>query len=72
MPYMIIADEAFPLKSYLMRSYSRVFVTGNENIIFYYRLLRARRVVANALKYFLLVEEYFEQSYKCSLSQWIK
>lgn len=49
MPYVIVADEAFPLKSYLMRPYSRVNLTGNEeNKIFNYRLSRARRVVENA------------------------
>lgn len=49
MPYVIVADEAFPLKSYIMRPYSRVSVTGNErNKIFNYRLSRARRVVENA------------------------
>lgn len=49
MPYVIVADEAFPLKSYLMRPYSRVNLTGNEeNTIFNYRLSRARRVVENA------------------------
>lgn len=48
MPYVIVADEAFPLKSYLMRPYSRISVTGNErNKIFNYRLSRARRVVKN-------------------------
>jgi len=49
MPYVIVADEAFPLKSYLMRPYSRVTLGGNEgNKIFNYRLSRARRVVENA------------------------
>lgn len=49
MPYVIVADEAFPLKSYLMRPYCRKNVTENEgNKIFNYRLSRARRVVENA------------------------
>lgn len=49
MPYVIVADEAFALKPYLMRPYSRVSVTGNErNKTFNYRLSRARRVVENA------------------------
>jgi len=49
MPYVIVADEAFPLKPYLMRPYSRVTLGGNEgNKIFNYRLSRARRVVENA------------------------
>ncbi|KAL4126547.1 hypothetical protein QTP88_010768 [Uroleucon formosanum] len=49
MPYVIVADEAFALKPYLMRPYSRVSVTGNErNKTFNYRLSRARRVMENA------------------------
>lgn len=48
-PYVIVADEAFPLKSYLMRPYGRLNLTGNEgNKIFNYRLSRARCVVENA------------------------
>lgn len=49
MPYVMVADEAFPMKSYLMRPYSRATFGGNEgNKIFNYRLSRARRVVKNA------------------------
>ncbi len=46
-PYCIVADEAFPLKDYLMKPYpnSRLSV---EQYIFNYRLSRAQRVVENA------------------------
>ena len=48
-PHVIVGDEAFPLKTYLMRpctgSQSKA---GNENSIFNYRVSRARRVVENA------------------------
>nr|XP_022911217.1 protein ANTAGONIST OF LIKE HETEROCHROMATIN PROTEIN 1-like isoform X2 [Onthophagus taurus] len=48
-PYVIVGDEAFPLKSYLLRPYSKHYLTNNEpNKIFNYRLSRARRVVENA------------------------
>ncbi|XP_033989775.1 protein ALP1-like [Trematomus bernacchii] len=45
--YHIVADEAFPLKEYLMKPYlnRRLAV---EQRIFNYRLSRARRVVENA------------------------
>ncbi|XP_060868397.1 uncharacterized protein LOC132943422 [Metopolophium dirhodum] len=48
-PYVIVGDEAFPLKSYLLRPYSKNYLGDNEpNKIFNYRLSRARRVVENA------------------------
>ncbi|XP_031329354.1 protein ALP1-like isoform X1 [Photinus pyralis] len=49
LPLVIVGDEAFPLKNYLLRPYSRQNIAGNEaNKIFNYRLSRARRVVENA------------------------
>jgi len=48
-PYYFVGDEAFPLKPYLLRPYSRNSLGDNEpNKIFNYRLSRARRVVENA------------------------
>ncbi|CAG5050932.1 unnamed protein product [Parnassius apollo] len=48
-PHVIVADEAFPLKSYLMRPYSKNDVRNNEpNKIYNYRLSRARRIVENS------------------------
>lgn len=49
LPYVIVGDEAFPLKTYLLRPYSKSHLGENEpNKIFNYRLSRARRVVENA------------------------
>ena len=46
-PYVLIADDAFPLKTYILKPYSQVGLT-NEKRIFNYRLSRARRVMENA------------------------
>jgi hypothetical protein len=47
MPYFGVADDAFALKSWMQKPYSRHLLTYIERI-FNYRLSRARRVVENA------------------------
>ena len=46
-PYMVVGDEAFPLRENLMKPYHRTGLV-NKEIIFNYRLSCARRVVENA------------------------
>lgn len=46
-PYVIVGDEAFPLKSYLMKPYPSRQLDCSKRI-FNYRLSRARRIVENA------------------------
>ncbi|XP_050669933.1 uncharacterized protein LOC126968827 [Leptidea sinapis] len=45
---VILGDEAFPLKKYLMKPYSRRLPLTTEEKIFNYRLSHARRTVENA------------------------
>lgn len=46
--YVIVGDDAFPLKTYLLKPYSRATQLSYEKKIFNYRLSRARRIVENA------------------------
>lgn len=47
LPYVFVADEAFPLTKHLMRPYPGKKLTPT-NRVFNYRLSRARRIVENA------------------------
>ena len=49
LPYVIVGDEAFPLKPYLMQPFPGRDIRNNEERRKYnYRLSRARRVIENA------------------------
>lgn len=45
--YCIVGDEAFPLKSYLLRPYPGKKTTTQEKQVFNFRLSRARRTIEN-------------------------
>jgi len=49
LPFVTVADEAFPLKEYLLRPYPGFSAQNDESKqIYNYRLSTARRVVENA------------------------
>jgi hypothetical protein len=57
LPFVILGDEAFPLKKSLLRSYPGVSARNDENKqIYNYRLSRVRRVVENAFS--ILTQKY--------------
>lgn len=45
-PYVVVADDAFALKSYMMKPYPHRHLNGPERV-YNYRLSRARRVIEN-------------------------
>ena len=59
-PFMVVADDAFPLKTYLQKPYSQIGL-AREKRIYNYRLSRARRIVdiAKGLRDYL--KDYFSQ-----------
>lgn len=46
--HFFVGDEAFPLRTNLMRPYSRKGIKSDKERIFNYRLSRARRIIENA------------------------
>jgi hypothetical protein len=72
-PYYFVADEAFPLKSYLMRPYPKRRL-NNRQRVYNYRLSRARKTVECAFgmmtqKFQVLLSpiHYNHQHNSCSL-----
>jgi hypothetical protein len=50
LPHVMVDDEAFPLKPYLLQPYSRKTIRGNKaKNIFNYRLSSAKRVLSRKL-----------------------
>ena len=56
MPYAFVADEAFPLRSYIMKPFAQRNLTPNQTA-YNYRVTRARRTIENAFG--ILANRYF-------------
>jgi len=47
-PFVVVADDAFPMKPYLLKPYPSRLYNDTDSRFFNYRLSRARRIVENA------------------------
>lgn len=52
LPYHLVADEAFPLKDYILKPFPRRNLTDSQTI-FNYRLSRARRIIGKSYYTFM-------------------
>ena len=66
LPYIVIGDEAFPLKKYLMRPYPRSARRLSEaERIFNYRLSRSRNTVENAFGILANTWRTYQRPFEC-------
>lgn len=65
-PFVFVGDEAFPLRTYLMRPYPRVQL-DKEKRIFNYRLSLARRIVENAFGILARRWRVYKRPFECKV-----
>ena len=67
LPYFLVGDEIFPLKTWLMRPYPGTDLSCEEKKIYNYRHSRARRVIENAFGILSTRWRIFYKSIKSTL-----
>jgi hypothetical protein len=63
LPFLFVADDAFPLRRHIMKPYPEVHSKGSTQRIFNYRLSRARRIVENAFGILASVFRVFRKNF---------
>ena len=66
LPYVLVSDEIFSLKPWLMKPYPGKGLPESKDI-FNYRLSRCRRIIENTLQQ---NEEFSEDQFVQTLKQW--
>lgn len=66
-PYVMIADEAFPLEEWMMRPYPKSSI-GSYERVYNYRLSRARRTIENAFG--ILVARW--RIFRCPIATYVE
>ncbi|CAH1976590.1 unnamed protein product [Acanthoscelides obtectus] len=46
LPYVFVADDAFPLRTHMLKPYGQADLDSHDKRIFNYRLSRARRIAS--------------------------
>jgi len=60
-PYVLVADDAFPLTSYLINPYAGEVPKGSQERVFNHRLSLVRRIVENAFRLLASVFRIFRK-----------
>ena len=60
-PYVLVADDAFSLTSYLMKPYAGELTNGSPQKVFTYRIPRAHHIVENAFGLLASVFQIFRK-----------